>query len=288
MISDLLIPLVGVEWASTLALIIWLLIAILVIWIAWRIYLGLAGGIFLLGGKGRAVRLAVIDAAPIDQKRRIVLIRRDGVEHLVMIGGPNDFVIEQGINAASQQGINAAPQTVNQSQITPTTIQPKEPAKATAPILAATPVAAATQKDEPALDDVLGEIDDDIFDSLVSDRDEAIRVQMASTKRATNAPSPAAPPPQRPQAVAQRPVQEPVKQPAQELARGPMNTEPQIAVQPIRPTQSPHTARPPITNTTAAPKAPAPQQTPQASNTASKAQPSLGDEMEALIRDLKS
>lgn len=285
MISDLLIPLVGVEWASTLALIIWILIAIAVIWIAWRIYLGLAGGIFLLGGKGRAVRLAVIDAAPIDQKRRIVLIRRDGVEHLVMIGGPNDFVIEQGINAASQQGINAAPQTVNQPQIAPATIQPKEPAKATAPILAATPVAAATQKDEPALDDVLGEIDDDIFDSLVSDRDEAIRVQMASTKRVTNAPSPVAPPPQRPQAVAQRPA---VQQPAQEPAKAPVNTEPQIAVQPIRPTQSQAAPRPPIANTTATPKAPAPQQTPQATNTPSKTQPSLGDEMEALIRDLKS
>ena len=36
----------------------------------------------------------------IDAKRRLVLIRRDNVEHLVMTGGPVDIVIESGIGAA--------------------------------------------------------------------------------------------------------------------------------------------------------------------------------------------
>jgi Flagellar biosynthesis protein, FliO len=52
---------------------------------------------FVRGGKGRQQRLQVLDAAAIDARRRIVLIRRDGVEHLVMIGGPTDIVIESGI-----------------------------------------------------------------------------------------------------------------------------------------------------------------------------------------------
>jgi hypothetical protein len=39
----------------------------------------------------------VVDATAIDSHRRIVLVRRDDVEHLVMIGGHNDFVIERGI-----------------------------------------------------------------------------------------------------------------------------------------------------------------------------------------------
>lgn len=47
--------------------------------------------------RGRQPRLAVIDAAPVDGRRRLVLIRRDNVEHLVMIGGPTDVVIEQNI-----------------------------------------------------------------------------------------------------------------------------------------------------------------------------------------------
>jgi flagellar protein FliO/FliZ len=47
--------------------------------------------------RGRQPRLAVIDAAMVDGRRRLVLIRRDNVEHLVMIGGPGDVVIEQNI-----------------------------------------------------------------------------------------------------------------------------------------------------------------------------------------------
>lgn len=47
--------------------------------------------------RGRQPRLAVIDAAPIDGRRRLVLVRRDNVEHLLMIGGPSDVVVEQNI-----------------------------------------------------------------------------------------------------------------------------------------------------------------------------------------------
>jgi flagellar protein FliO/FliZ len=47
--------------------------------------------------RGRQPRLAVIDAASVDSRRRLVLIRRDNVEHLVLIGGPSDLVVEQNI-----------------------------------------------------------------------------------------------------------------------------------------------------------------------------------------------
>src|SRR4029079_12088318 len=53
-----------------------------------------------LGGsstRGRVPRLAVIDAASVDSRRRLVIIRRDNVEHLLMIGGPNDVVVENNI-----------------------------------------------------------------------------------------------------------------------------------------------------------------------------------------------
>jgi hypothetical protein len=47
--------------------------------------------------RGRQPRLAVIDAATVDGRRRLVLIRRDNVEHLLMIGGPTDVVVEPNI-----------------------------------------------------------------------------------------------------------------------------------------------------------------------------------------------
>jgi flagellar protein FliO/FliZ len=46
-------------------------------------------------------RLAIMEQASVDSRRKLVLIRRDDVEHLIMTGGPVDVVIETGI--ASQQ-----------------------------------------------------------------------------------------------------------------------------------------------------------------------------------------
>jgi flagellar protein FliO/FliZ len=47
--------------------------------------------------RGRMPRLAVIDAAAVDGRRRLVLVRRDNIEHLLMIGGPTDVVVEANI-----------------------------------------------------------------------------------------------------------------------------------------------------------------------------------------------
>src|SRR6201990_2340458 len=56
--------------------------------------------------RGGMPRLAVIDAAAVDGRRRLVLVRRDNVEHLLMIGGPTDVVVETNIVRAH----NAMPQ----------------------------------------------------------------------------------------------------------------------------------------------------------------------------------
>jgi flagellar protein FliO/FliZ len=72
-----------------------LLIALagLAFWIA-RQSLGL-GGMTLFQGKQK--RVGVVESAALDGRRRLVLIRRDNVEHLIMTGGPVDVVIETGI-----------------------------------------------------------------------------------------------------------------------------------------------------------------------------------------------
>jgi flagellar protein FliO/FliZ len=57
-----------------------------------------------LGGGARERpprRVAVIDAAAVDRRRSVVLIRRDNVEHLMMIGGPTDVLIEPNIIRAT-------------------------------------------------------------------------------------------------------------------------------------------------------------------------------------------
>ena len=51
--------------------------------------------------RGRMPRLAVIDAAAVDGRRRLVLVRRDNIEHLLMIGGPTDIVVEPNIVRAA-------------------------------------------------------------------------------------------------------------------------------------------------------------------------------------------
>jgi flagellar protein FliO/FliZ len=51
--------------------------------------------------RGRMPRLAVIDAAAVDNRRRLVLVRRDNIEHLLMIGGPTDIVVEANIVRAT-------------------------------------------------------------------------------------------------------------------------------------------------------------------------------------------
>ena len=47
--------------------------------------------------KGRERRLSVVETAQVDPNRKLCLVRRDDVEHLLIIGGPVDLVVETGI-----------------------------------------------------------------------------------------------------------------------------------------------------------------------------------------------
>jgi flagellar protein FliO/FliZ len=50
-------------------------------------------------------RLSIMEEARVDRIRRLVLIRRDDVEHLIMTGGPVDVVIETGIAASHHHAV---------------------------------------------------------------------------------------------------------------------------------------------------------------------------------------
>ena len=45
----------------------------------------------------RGARLGISEYHEIDKDRRLVLVRRDGVEHLLLIGGAQDIVVENNI-----------------------------------------------------------------------------------------------------------------------------------------------------------------------------------------------
>jgi flagellar protein FliO/FliZ len=49
---------------------------------------------------GSPKRLSVSDVMSIDAKRRLVLVRRDDQEHLLLLGPERDLVVEQNIPSA--------------------------------------------------------------------------------------------------------------------------------------------------------------------------------------------
>jgi flagellar protein FliO/FliZ len=99
-----------------------------------------------LGGttRGRQPRLAVIDAATIDGRRRLVLIRRDNIEHLLMIGGPTDVVVEPNIVRATgarepARVNNVAPEPIARQSPSAEGAWPLQPLNEPAPIPAPRP-----------------------------------------------------------------------------------------------------------------------------------------------------
>ena len=86
------------------------------------------------GGRTRQPRLGLVDAFSLDGQRQLVLVRRDNVEHLVMIGGPNDVLVESQISRAVAPGRDS-------NQVSPLLV-PTAPARRTEAAALAAPAAA--------------------------------------------------------------------------------------------------------------------------------------------------
>lgn len=59
---------------------------------------------FGLGGQltpntGKDPRLSIVEVKALDSRRKLVLLRRDGSDHLVLLGPNQDLVVESGIPA---------------------------------------------------------------------------------------------------------------------------------------------------------------------------------------------
>jgi flagellar protein FliO/FliZ len=165
------------------------------------------------GGRTRQPRLGLVDAFSLDGQRQLVLVRRDNVEHLIMIGGPNDVLVEAQINrslaAARENNMAGA------AQSKPAPPRRTEPVPAAAPPPAKAPPS-QPQPAAPAAALVRGEV-------------RPIRPQNVSPSEASRPPAPVGP--------------EPVAQPAAPAAASkvshpaaqPIQSQPQPRPLPARP-----------------------------------------------------
>ena len=87
----------------------WALVAVLALivaiaWVARRMLMGRRAG-----AQGNRRRLAVIEAAAIDGKSRLVLVRRDDTEHLLLVGQTGAVVVESAIRPVPPFAQHLAP-----------------------------------------------------------------------------------------------------------------------------------------------------------------------------------
>ena len=78
-------------WRFVLAMAVVILLIAACAWLAKRF--GLGGRFAATAGRRR---LAIVEVLPLDARRRLVLLKRDNIEHLVLLGPGSDIVIECG------------------------------------------------------------------------------------------------------------------------------------------------------------------------------------------------
>ena len=69
-------------------------------------YYGL-GGAIQFGRKKKAGRrrVEIVDVAPVDTRRRLILVRRDDVEHLILLGAHEDILVESSITGPLEEAV---------------------------------------------------------------------------------------------------------------------------------------------------------------------------------------
>ncbi len=167
------------------------------------------------GGRARQPRMGVVDAFDLDRQRQLVLVRRDNVEHLIMIGGPNDVLVESSIvraglsvdarprqNVASDENVFALGQPPTLPAMpTAATVPPAPAAPIVAPITvraAAAPPPPPSPFASPPPPPVRVAIAAPPAPPAMSPLPEPVAPPPAAAMPAPTAPQPAAPPPPKP------------------------------------------------------------------------------------------
>lgn len=113
------------------------LVLLAIVLVIIKLIRNLTFGTFVAGGRNRKTRLAVMDATAVDSHRRLVLVRRDDIEHLLLIGGPTDLVVERDIRLSAPRR-PALTGDGGQQQQAPAP-RPRPPQPAAAPVRQAPP-----------------------------------------------------------------------------------------------------------------------------------------------------
>jgi len=87
------------------ALIFVVALIVLVFWLFRRLGLGAGMGVHTSGGR----RLRIREALMVDGKHRLVLVRRDDVEHLLLLGPGGSTLVEGGIPAPAENDAGQMP-----------------------------------------------------------------------------------------------------------------------------------------------------------------------------------
>lgn len=104
--------LINGENSSAINLIlITLALAILLVVLVW-VFKKISGSATRRAMRSRVPRLLITDSTTVDDKRFLVMVRRDNVEHLLLIGGSNDLVVESNIVRAQATNNQSAKQAL--------------------------------------------------------------------------------------------------------------------------------------------------------------------------------
>ncbi len=87
-----------------LALLLVLALIAALTWAARRF--GIGG--HMVPNTGQSPRLTIVEVKTVDPRRKLILVRRDHREHLILLGAENDLLLESGIEAPLTGAATAA------------------------------------------------------------------------------------------------------------------------------------------------------------------------------------
>ena len=100
------------EFESYFRFLLALVFVIGLIWLLAALARRMGFGFPVTSFKGRrARRLSVVEVAPVDGRRRMILVRRDDTEHLILLGPASEMLIENGIRPDGAVGAGGAGET---------------------------------------------------------------------------------------------------------------------------------------------------------------------------------
>ena len=114
-------------WAGYLIAAVLILLGLALVTVIYRALRG--NRIRTSSARGRQQRLGVVDTHDIGADRQLIIVRRDNIEHLIMIGGPNDVLIEPAIVRGEARALREREQSAPAwaSGETPPAIEPLRP-----------------------------------------------------------------------------------------------------------------------------------------------------------------